>query len=84
MFFKKLKEKIKEYAQNAVIDAENIFGGGNGKAKKQAAINFVLKALRIPATLEGLFSLFLGAFIDAAIESAVAALNSERSQKQAE
>ena len=80
MFFKKLKQKIKKYAQNAVVDAEKIFGSGNGMAKKQAAIDFVISALRLPAALEGLLTFFLGAFIDAAIESAVELLKNEQAE----
>lgn len=73
-FLKNLKEKIVNVAYDAVCEAEEIFGNGGGSAKKRAAIEFVTKALALPPFLEKIISLFLSAFIDAAIETAVKAL----------
>lgn len=74
MFLKNLKQKIKEIAKSAVLEAEISYGGGNGQAKKRMAIDFVLNALRLPAFVERIIGIFLGAFIDAAIETALCAL----------
>ena len=77
-FFENLKKEIVKAAQEAVFEAERIFGGGNGSIKKQAAIQFVTNALPLPPVLKNILSLFLGAFIDAAIETAVCAINAEK------
>ena len=74
MFFKKLKEKIQNAAKIAVLEAEISYGKGNGAAKKQMAINFVLNALCLPPLVERLIGIFLSAFIDVAVETAVTAL----------
>lgn len=73
-FLKTLKTKILNAAQQAVFEAEAIFGSGNGAAKKRAAVEFVTKALTLPPFIEQLIAIFLGAFIDAAIETAVKSL----------
>lgn len=77
-FISNLKKEIVEAAQEAVFEAEKIFGGGNGSVKKQAAIQFVTNALPLPPFLKNIVSLFLGAFIDAAIETAVNVINAEK------
>lgn len=77
-FISNLKKEIVEAAQEAVFEAEKIFGGGNGSVKKQAAIQFVTNALPLPPFLKNIVALFLGAFIDAAIETAVNAINAEK------
>ena len=69
-FLKSLKSKIVNAAHDAVFEAEEIFGNGGGSAKKRAAIEFVTKALALPPFIEQLITLFLSAFIDAAIETA--------------
>ena len=77
-FFTCLKNEIKKAAHEAVLEAEKIFGSGNGAIKKQAAIEFVTSALKLPPIIKTLVSIFLGAFIDATIETAVQSLKSEQ------
>ena len=73
-FFKTLKNEIAQNAYQAVIEAEKIFGRGNGTAKKKAAIEFILNALKIPPILKNFAYLALSTLIDVAIETAVNAL----------
>ena len=75
-FWSALKKEIQEAAQAAVLEAEEIFGRGNGTAKKQAAIAFVVNALRVPPIVREILAFLLSAVIDAAIETAVKAANS--------
>ncbi len=74
-FWSALKKEIQDAALAAVLEAEEIFGRGNGTAKKQAAIAFVVNALRVPPVVREILAFLLSAIIDAAIESAVKAVN---------
>jgi hypothetical protein len=74
--FSKLKTQIKELAKNAVLVAEAELGSGNGQAKKEKAIEYVVKNLKCPTLLKSLISLILSDFIDEVIEVAVNYMNS--------
>lgn len=80
LFFTKIKTSIlsalKKAAQEAVIEAEKVFGSGQGELKKQAAISFVVNSLPLPGVLKSVAAALLGSLIDTAIETAVQMLKS--------
>ena len=69
--FKNLKEKIKELAKIAVLEAETALGCENGKQKKTMAISYIINHLSMPLFFKPIFSLLLSSFIDEAVEFAV-------------
>lgn len=68
---KKIKAIIKNLAQNAVIIAEKELGSGNGQAKKQKAIEYIINNLPFPEPISQILSFLLSKMIDELIESAV-------------
>lgn len=79
-FLQKIKTIITNAAQEAVLEAEKSFQSGEGQAKKQAAIAFVVNALPLPTLLKPILGAVLGAFIDATIETAVKELKSTQKE----
>ncbi len=68
---KKIKNIIKNLAQNAVIIAEEELGSGNGQAKKQIAVEYIINNLPFPEPIRQILSILLSKVIDELIESAV-------------
>lgn len=68
---KKIKAIIKNLAQNAVIIAEEELGSGNGQAKKQIAVEYIINNLPFPEPIRQILSFLLSKMIDELIESAV-------------
>ncbi len=73
--FDTLKEKIKELAKTAVEKAEGLLGSGEGEAKKQIAIDFILANLPVPDIFKTLIGILLSSVIDDAVEFAVYCMN---------
>lgn len=71
-----LKNTIKKLAQSAVAIAEKTLGSGQGKAKKQIAVEFVVSHLPVPLIFKRFIAALLSNFIDEAIEFAVEYMNS--------
>lgn len=79
--FMKIKEIILNLAKNAVIVAESELGSGNGKIKKQMAIDYVVKNLPFSSIVKAIISALLSKFIDDAVEIAVEYLHSLPEEK---
>ncbi len=73
---KKLKNIIIELAKSAVLQAENVLGSGNGKQKKDMAINYIIEHLPFSNLTKKIIVIFLSHFIDDAIEISVLYLKS--------
>lgn len=80
---KKIKTIIKNLAQNAVLVAEEEFGSGNGQAKKQMAVEYIVKNLPFSDPIKKILSILFSKIIDEFIESAVKWLHSQK-EKQGE
>ena len=80
--FKSIKNIIKNLAKNAVVLAEEEFGSGNGKAKKQMAIEYVVKNLPFSDPIKQVLSFLLSRMIDEFIESSVNWLHSQKENKE--
>jgi hypothetical protein len=74
--FSNIKSQIKELAKNAVLVAETTLGSGNGKEKKQMAIEYILKNLNCSTLLKNIISILLSSFIDGVVEISVQYINS--------
>ena len=72
-----VKSIIKNLAQNAVLVAEEKLGSGNGQAKKQMAVEYIVKNLPFPEFIKQILSFLLSKMIDELIESAVEWLHSQ-------
>ena len=79
-----LKETIKELAFSAVTIAEETLNTSSGQEKKNAAIEYVVAMLPVPAIFKTIISMFLSNFIDEAIEEAVAYMKSIQNPKEEE
>lgn len=79
----KIKNIIKNLAKNAVLIAEEEFGSGNGQAKKQMAIEYIVKNLPFTDPIRKILSFLLSKMIDELIESSVEWLHSQK-EKQGE
>ncbi len=66
-----LKSIIRNLAHNAVLIAEDKLGSGNGQAKKQMAIDYIVNNLPFPEWIKQVLSFFLSKMIDELVESAV-------------
>ncbi len=75
---KKIKAMIKNLAQNAVLIAEEELGSGNGQAKKQIAIEYIIKNLPFSEPIKRIISFLLSKMIDELVESAVEWLHSQK------
>ena len=73
-----LKSIIRNLAQNAVLIAEEEFGSGNGQAKKQMAVEYIIKNLPCPSFVKQILSVLLSKMIDEFVESAVKWLHSQK------
>lgn len=69
--FDNLKITITELAYAAVTMAEETLATSTGKAKKVAAVEYVVSMLPVPIIFKGIVSTILSKFIDGAIEKAV-------------
>lgn len=72
-----IKEIVKNLAQNAVLIAEKELGSGNGQAKKQIAVEYIIKNLPFPEPIKRIISFLLSKMIDELVESAVEWLHSQ-------
>ncbi|MBO6256672.1 hypothetical protein J6N69_01370 [bacterium] len=72
-----IKTIIKNLARNAVLIAEKEFGSGNGQAKKQMAIEYIIKNLPFPEPIKRIISFLLSKMIDELVESAVEWLHNQ-------
>ena len=79
---KKIKAIIKNLAQKAVIIAEEELGSGNGQAKKQIAIEYIINNLPFSAPIKQIISFLLSKMIDELVESAVEWLHSQNQIKE--
>lgn len=70
-----MKNKILELAEQAVETVEQSLSGESGKAKKIAAVKYVVTHLPVPAPIRYVLGVFLSVFIDSAVEIAVAYMN---------
>lgn len=75
--FTDLKNKILALAKKAVEKAEIELQGEEGKNKKLAAIKYVVQNLPVPTYLKFILGTFFSAFIDSAVEIAVAYMNNQ-------
>ncbi len=75
---KKIKAMIKNLAQNAVLIAEEELGSGNGQAKKQIAIEYIIKNLPFSEPIKRIISFLLSKMIDELVESAVEWLHGQK------
>lgn len=73
-----LKSIIKNLAQNAVLIAEDKLGSGNGQAKKQMAVEYIVKNLPFPEFVKQVLSFLLSKMIDELVESAVEWLHGQK------
>ncbi|MBQ3310631.1 hypothetical protein IJG72_00995 [bacterium] len=78
--FKNLKSTINDLAYAAVNYAEKTLTTSSGKAKKLAAVNFVVNRLPVVAPIKQIVGLLLNKFIDSAIEKAVKYMNEVRNE----
>ena len=79
--FKNIKNIITELARNAVIIAEKELGTGKGQQKKQMAITYIIEHLPCSNFVKNIISILLSKFIDEAIETIVAQINSLPEEK---
>jgi len=73
-----LKSIIRNLAKNAVMIAEEEFGSGNGQAKKQTAIEYIVKNLPFPEPIKHIISFLFSKLIDELVETAVEWLHSQK------
>ena len=66
-----IKNQIKELAKNAVFVAEEELGSGEGQAKKQLAIKYIIDHLPFSDFVKTVISIFLSSFIDDVVEISV-------------
>ena len=76
-----IKTIIKNLAKNAVLVAEEEFGSGNGQAKKNMAIKYIVKNLPFPEPIKKIVSFLLSKMIDELVESAVEWLHSQKKEQ---
>ena len=69
---------IKNLAQNAVLIAEEELGSGNGQAKKQIAIEYIIKNLPFSEPIKRIISFLISKMIDELVESAVEWLHGQK------
>lgn len=81
--FRSIKTIIKNLAQNAVLIAEEELGAGNGQAKKQIAIDYIIKNLPFSEPIKHIISFLLSKIIDELVETAVEWLHTQQ-QNQGE
>ena len=74
---KKIKAIIKNLAKNAVMIAEEELGSGNGQAKKQIAIEYIINNLPFSEPIKRIISFLLSKMIDELVESAVEWLHNQ-------
>lgn len=79
--FEKIKTIIKNLAQNAVLIAEEEYGSGNGQAKKQMAIEYIVRNLPFADPIKRILSLLLSKMIDELVESAVEWLHNQKNKE---
>ena len=72
---KNTKKIIKELAKNAVLIAEKELGSGQGKQKKEMAVNYIICHLPFSPLIKNIISIILSKFIDDIIETCVSQLN---------
>ncbi|MBQ2610945.1 hypothetical protein IJF81_00980 [bacterium] len=77
-----IKAQIKNLAKIAVEKMEEEMKSQSGKAKKTAAINFIISNLPVAAWFKPIIELFLSHFIDDAVEFAVAYMKTKQKYKQ--
>ena len=80
---KTFKNIIANLAKNAVIAAEEEYGSGQGKIKKQKAIAYIIEHLPFSPFINKIIGLTLSTIIDELIETSVAGLH-EMQQIQGE
>ena len=77
-----IKRQIKELAKNAVFVAEEELGSGEGQAKKELAIKYIINHLPFSGFIKTVISILLSSFIDDAVEIAVTYLKSLPENKE--
>ena len=82
--FSNIKTTIKQLAKNAVLIAESELGSGNGKKKKEKAIEYIVSNLPFSALIKEIISILLSRFIDDAVEVSVQYLHSLQEENQGE
>ena len=80
--FEKIKTIVKNLAQNAVLIAEEEYGSGNGQAKKQMAIEYIVSNLPFADPIKRILSLLLSKMIDELVESAVEWLHNQKDKEK--
>ena len=73
-----LKSIIKDLAQNAVMIAEEEFGSGKKKKKKQTAIEYIVKNLPFSEPIKRIISFLFSKLIDELVETAVEWLHRQK------
>ena len=84
MYKEKIKTLFTKYSYQAVVHAEELIGSGNGKYKKEIAIDFLISKLPLylkPFSL--IFRAFFNEIADVLIEKAVDKLHSVQRQLEA-